>query len=379
MSSQVPADQRRRSQPGQASNAVRAAPAYSTHRLRLNPNENHRPQSYEGCGQDFSPELFSKMEKHLPPHMLTVPRDVKFNFMKDIVDRYLSSRERRRMSELKSYREKIISHYQPLHTDLYTVAIEKYFTPRFLKAVNENSEAGYRSIMAEPSPGVFTFEIFLPQFCELLLSEVENIKKWVHDTRIRIMQPNTMVKCGVALNDFGLGTMHDRLMDYIRPVSKLFYSDIGGDSLDSNHGFIAEYGPDIDTHVGFHVDDSEVTLNICLGDEFTGGNLYFRGIRCDQHVNSNTQSEVNISVLQVPGSAVLHRGRHRHGAQEVVSGYRSNFILWCRSSTFREMKNYKKEFWGWCGQCQAEKEERMRSSVAAARKKLILTEKQPGA
>lgn len=44
--------------------------------------------------------------------------------------------------------------------------------------------------------------------------------------------------------------------------------------------------------VGFHVDDSEVTLNVCLGKEFSGGELFFRGVRCDKHVNTETQSEV---------------------------------------------------------------------------------------
>ncbi|KAL9681666.1 hypothetical protein QQ045_013453 [Rhodiola kirilowii] len=290
------AEQVRRSQLGQAANGNSDSEAtdYSPHRLLLSPNENHRPQSYEGLAQDFSPVLFSKMEKHLPPNMLVASRDTKFSYMNDIVNRYLPSRELKRISELKSYREKILSNYQPLHSELYTMAIERYITPRFIKAVNENTEAGYRSIMAQPSPGVFTFEIFQPQFCELLLSEVENIKRWVHDTKFRIMQPNTMVKCGVSLTDFGLGSMLDRLMDYIRPISKLFFSDVGGGTLDTNHGFIAEYGPDIDDNDGFHIDDSEVSLNVCLGDEFSGGNLYFRGIRCDNHVDSNSQSEVCI-------------------------------------------------------------------------------------
>lgn len=44
--------------------------------------------------------------------------------------------------------------------------------------------------------------------------------------------------------------------------------------------------------IGFHVDDSEVTLNVCLGKEFSGGELFFRGVRCDKHVNSETQPEV---------------------------------------------------------------------------------------
>lgn len=43
---------------------------------------------------------------------------------------------------------------------------------------------------------------------------------------------------------------------------------------------------------GFHVDDSEVTLNVCLGKEFDGGELFFRGVRCDKHVNGEARPEV---------------------------------------------------------------------------------------
>lgn len=32
----------------------------------------------------------------------------------------------------------------------------------------------------------------------------------------------------------------------------------------------------------------------------------------------------------VPGRAVLHRGRHRHGARATTSGHRINLLLWCR-------------------------------------------------
>lgn len=41
------------------------------------------------------------------------------------------------------------------------------------------------------------------------------------------------------------------------------------------------------------MDDSEVTLNVCLGKQFSGGELFFRGVRCDKHVNTETQSEVS--------------------------------------------------------------------------------------
>lgn len=45
--------------------------------------------------------------------------------------------------------------------------------------------------------------------------------------------------------------------------------------------------------VGFHVDDSEVTLNVCLGQQFSDGELFFRGIRCDKHVNTEARAEVH--------------------------------------------------------------------------------------
>lgn len=47
-----------------------------------------------------------------------------------------------------------------------------FFVPSFLKAISENSEESFRNIMTEPSPGVFTFEMLQPRFCEMLLAEV---------------------------------------------------------------------------------------------------------------------------------------------------------------------------------------------------------------
>lgn len=49
-----------------------------------------------------------------------------------------------------------------------------FFVPSFLKAVNECTEESFRSIMTEPSPGVFAFEMLQPHFCELLLAEVSS-------------------------------------------------------------------------------------------------------------------------------------------------------------------------------------------------------------
>jgi len=54
-----------------------------------------------------------------------------------------------------------------------------------------------------------------------VIFQVENFEAWVNDTKFRIMRPNTMNKYGAVLDDFGLETMLDKLMDgFIRPISK---------------------------------------------------------------------------------------------------------------------------------------------------------------
>ncbi|XP_027364776.1 uncharacterized PKHD-type hydroxylase At1g22950-like [Abrus precatorius] len=210
---------------------------------------------------------------------------------------------------------------------IYSMDAEKFFTPSFLRAIKENTEASFGSIMAEPSRGIYTFEMLQLQFCELLVSEVEHFERWVHEIKFRIMRPNTMNQFGAVLYDFGMETMLDRLMNgFISPISRVFFPEHGGSSLDSHHGFVVEYGINRDVDFCLHVDDSEVSLNICLGKQFSGGELLFRGVRCDEHINSETQPEEIFGYFHVPGRAILHSGCHRHGTNPATSRNRINLI-----------------------------------------------------
>ena len=64
---------------------------------------------------------------------------------------------------------------------------DNFFLPSFREAVRENTEESFRSIMTEPSPGVFAFEMLQPHFCGLLLSEVSSgsvfVIEHVNDSR----------------------------------------------------------------------------------------------------------------------------------------------------------------------------------------------------
>ena len=51
---------------------------------------------------------------------------------------------------------------------------EKFLVPSFLEAIKNNTEEGFRRIISEGSPGVYTFEMLQPCFCEMLMSEVSS-------------------------------------------------------------------------------------------------------------------------------------------------------------------------------------------------------------
>ncbi|RLN23196.1 putative PKHD-type hydroxylase [Panicum miliaceum] len=271
--------------------AAATAP-YLDRRLRLNPNAEHKPQDYSDVRGEYAPAVYSALERHLPPSLLDADRDVKLHFMRDILARYWPQGERNKVQRHKEYRQRILRLYKPLHEELYNMHPSAFFLPTFLEAVRSNSEESFRSIMTEPIPGVYSFAMLQPTFCEMLLEEVENFEKWVHAMKFKIMRPNTMNKYGAVLDDFGLEAMLNQFMEqFVAPISRVFYPEVGGGTLDTHHAFVVEYGKDRDVELGFHVDDSEVTLNVCLGKQFSGGELYFRGIRCDNHVNSETQHE----------------------------------------------------------------------------------------
>lgn len=58
--------------------------------------------------------------------------------------------------------------------------------------------------------------------------------------------------------------------DYLQPITQMLFPEDYGDSLDDHHCFLVRYKAGEDVKLALHVDDSEVTLNVCLGKEFKG-------------------------------------------------------------------------------------------------------------
>lgn len=61
---------------------------------------------------------------------------------------------------------------QRLHEELYTLDPASFFVPSFLNAVSNTSEENFKSVIARVAPGIYTFDMFKPEFCQMLIAEV---------------------------------------------------------------------------------------------------------------------------------------------------------------------------------------------------------------
>jgi len=100
-----------------------------------------------------------------------------------------------------------------------------------------------------------------------------------------------------------------------------------------------------DVSLAEHSDASVITMNLCLGKEFKGGELEFSPFlrfRPEQPVKNQTQPRTRVAMQ--PGLVLFHQGQHRHAAAPLESGERFNLILWlhAKHGTVR-MAEYKPE------------------------------------
>ncbi|XP_035381964.1 2-oxoglutarate and iron-dependent oxygenase domain-containing protein 2 isoform X2 [Electrophorus electricus] len=223
--------------------------------------------------------------------------------------------------------------YKPLHENVYRLQ-ESHLAPEFLEIVkychmDGANEKGLLALLTtEAAPRVYRFPVFTKDFCRDLVEELEHFEQ----SDAPKGRPNTMNNYGVLLDELGLdeGLVGPLREEYLRPLSALLYPDCGGRWLDSHKAFAVKYAVHEDVELSYHYDNAEVTLNVSLGKDFTGGNLYFGDMR--QVPLCETECvEVEHQVTR----ALMHRGQHMHGALPVLAGCRWNLVVWMRASCQR--------------------------------------------
>ncbi len=110
--------------------------------------------------------------------------------------------------------------------------------------------------------------------------------------------------------------------------------------------------------MGCHRDDSEITANVNLFDQFTGAQLAVCGLSGDKN-----RRNLSLKYSHVVGRCLIHSGAQRHGACPIDEGARYNLILWMRSSWFREKRSHGGHGSGNCVCCKLHKEENPRDLV----------------
>jgi hypothetical protein len=207
------------------------------------------------------------------------------------------------------------------------------------KSMGINSIDSNAARLSEVSKGVFSFPLFTPTFCKQLVATIDAYEA----SSLPKRRPNTMNNFGMVINDMGLKPlMDDVLATVVAPLARrCFPQEVFAPTLDHHHSFVvvyqgAELGPKGDRGLDMHHDAAEITLNVCLGREgFTASGLRF----CGNFGDSNHRQQQYTHEHTI-GSAVMHLGRHRHGADSIASGERVNLIMWARSSAFRAAAAY---------------------------------------
>lgn len=134
---------------------------------------------------------------------------------------------------------------------------------------------------------------------------------------------------GVVLNDIGLRDSLSAVQALVQPLAALLFP-LEGRHLDDHHSFVVSYRTGEDLGLDMHTDDSDVTLNVCLGEKFEASGLTFCG-----DVGSPEHRQLTHRYRHTPGRAILHLGRRRHGADDITSGHRLNLIMWNYNRQYR--------------------------------------------
>jgi len=188
--------------------------------------------------------------------------------------------------------------------------------------------------ITEVLPGsVFSFRVLTEDFCRILMEEIQHF----HASKLPARRPNSMNNYGIILNDIGLESLVFALQDaVVQPLSSILLPDEGSE-LESHHSFTIRYRGGEDTHLDVHTDDSDITFNVNIFGDYTGAPLVFCGI------NGEPDHRIFKTAYQHKlGYAVLHRGRHRHGAEDITSGERVNLVVWSYSHAYRSSSTSQK-------------------------------------
>mmetsp|Transcript_65563 Transcript_65563/g.137053 ORF Transcript_65563/g.137053 Transcript_65563/m.137053 type:complete len:358 (+) Transcript_65563:91-1164(+) len=295
---------------------------------------------YKGDDAAFERQYF-RVVSEKGDHLEVVPP------VEVVLDEIKAQREERRRQpeEAETRAAKIASDYKRLHPEVFKMDSQRFIHPTFREIVDLMSKCPEkpraiesciqnlcsRGCLTKVKKDIWTFPVFTTEFCDLLEAELTNFEQ----SGLPAARPNTMNRFGVLLRELG---MCEELLDpfvaeCLNPVAVRLLCN-HTEALDSYRPFTVKYEATAegDRDLNLHYDNSEVTLNVNIGGQWTGGEVTFFGLGGPAY-GSDDHSPYPVKLNR--GHGALHSGRELHQAEPVAEGKRHNLILWCRSSGVR--------------------------------------------
>ena len=224
--------------------------------------------------------------------------------------------------------------YAPLrlHPELFEQAWDGQLHAPLLHALRQPNATAVRQLLRQVTPGVFSFELFSPSLCDRIAEELEHYAA----SGLPAERPNSMNNYGLILNSIGLRPAMDRLQRSVfQPLAELLYPSHAHRGFTGHHSFTVRYKADEDLGLDVHTDDSDVTVNVCLGREFSGARLTICG-----DSRTPTHRQFFAAYEHVRGRARSHLGSRRRGADAMAAGERLNVIVWNQNAHHRASADY---------------------------------------
>jgi hypothetical protein len=159
----------------------------------------------------------------------------------------------------------------------------------------------------------------------------KKLDQWYdHCVNTMTQSPNTMHKFGSN----GSLTTQDlaNLMMTLRPFINEYFGEKYCDKLALYQQFSVHYSVITDKKLDKHVDDSDITINICLKNTFGFGSSTIHFDDSPDTLFSKSENKpFGISLSR--GDIMIHKGNHAHYVTDIgnnKTGERCNLILWLK-------------------------------------------------
>ena len=138
-------------------------------------------------------------------------------------------------------------------------------------------------------------------------------------------------KCGIFLKnsvDLDKTTIdYHKLIEAVQPIiMKEFKIDIS--KLSCVRKILIHYCDGGDVNLKEHIDDSLITVNFCVSDEYNGNELVFVNSEKIPTTNIYIPKFGNYPIHQQKNWVYIHWGHHKHKTNTLTSGERHSVILW---------------------------------------------------